>query len=97
MRYEKMSFESETLILDDNQFIDCKFKNCTLRYAGGKFEVEPFIGDGIEIKLEGAALNTSRMLHVVQIAKSKAVPVGAQIELGGQRFIKTASLISAGA
>jgi hypothetical protein len=95
MRYEKVSFESETLILDDNEFIDCKFKNCVLRYAGGKFEVEPFIGDGIEIKLEGAALNTSRMLHVVQIAKSKAVPIGAQIELGGQRFTKNSSPMSA--
>lgn len=94
MRYEKMSFDSETLILDDNQFIDCTFKNCVMRYAGGKFEVEPFFADGIQIRLEGAALNTSRMLHAIQVAKSKAVPVGAQIELGGQLFTKNASQAS---
>ncbi len=89
VRYEKISFESKTLRLDDNQYIDCKFTNCVLLYAGGKFEVEPFQANGIEIKLQGAALNVSRLLHVVQIAKTSAVPVGAQIELGGARFTKS--------
>ncbi len=90
VRYENMIFDSQTLVLDDNQFIDCKFKNCVLTYSGGKFEVYPFLADGIEIKLEGPALNTSQMLHVVQIAKSRAIPAGGQVELGGQRFTKNA-------
>lgn len=91
MRYEKQAFEGQTLRLDDNQFVECKFKNCTLLYSGGTFEIEPLVADGIEIKLEGAALSTSRLLHIVQIAKSMAVPIGAQIELGGSRFTKVAN------
>jgi hypothetical protein len=82
------SFEGQTLTLDDNQYIGCTFKDCTLLYAGGTFEIEPLTADGIEIKLQGAALFTSRLLHTIQIAKSIAVPVGAQIELGGSCFTK---------
>ncbi len=91
MRYEEETFQDQTLRLDENQYINCKFKDCTLLYAGGSFEVEPLSTDGVEIKLEGAALSTSRLLHKVQIAKSLAVLIGAQIELGGSRFTKSAN------
>ena len=97
MRYEKISFAGETLRLDDNQYIGCEFKDCILLYAGGTFEIEPFSADGLEIRLEGAARHTSRMLHIVQLAKSRAVPVGAEIELGGEHFVKRAEHVAVNA
>lgn len=90
MRYENHKFVGETLKLDENQFIGCSFEECVLVYEGGKFEVVPFTTSKTEIRLQGAALNTSQLISAIQSSKARAVPCGSQIEFGGVQFTRTA-------
>jgi hypothetical protein len=46
------------LILDDTNFVNCRFKNCTIMYHGGDFAFTNSIFDNCEIVLQGPAART---------------------------------------
>ncbi len=62
-RYEDKIFEGQHLVLDDGVFINCKFKNCSLEYAGGDVYVQNCQGDGCQLVWRGAALRTVMLLQ----------------------------------
>lgn len=35
MKVEKQSFSNQEIQLDGNEYLDCRFENCTLIYKGG--------------------------------------------------------------
>jgi hypothetical protein len=63
MRYENKAFDNETIKLDDNDFIDCTFKNCKFVYAGGHFNIERIRFDSLELTVEDAAARTLLLLR----------------------------------
>lgn len=63
MRFEKQQFDNETITLDDNEYIDCTFRNCKFQYNGGEFNIERIHFDSIEFTVSGAAARTVRLLQ----------------------------------
>jgi len=35
MKFEKQTFTNQEVCLDDNEFVECQFNNCTMIYGGG--------------------------------------------------------------
>ncbi|MGD9599123.1 MAG: hypothetical protein AB7G76_05955 [Steroidobacteraceae bacterium] len=76
MRFEKQEFDGETIVLDDNEYIDCTFRNCRFQYDGGEFNIERIRFDTIEFTVSGAAART-----VVLLRSLWAGPAGRQAVL----------------
>jgi hypothetical protein len=67
MRHEKQVFTNRTLELDNNDFIDCRFYNCTLVFRGKNIPQlgGSFIGAGTTFHFKGAAENTVNFLNIL--------------------------------
>lgn len=63
MKYENQTFENQTMIIDNHQFYNCVFNDCTLIYGGGQ---PPAIQgchlNRCQIQFGGAAEQTVRFL-----------------------------------
>lgn len=93
MRYEKRGFEGDTLTLDNNEFIDCVFKGCTLEYSGGNFEITPLKGvSGFTVKFLGAAENGKDLYATLQGVAATAAPIGSRLQIGGAIFEKVGNV-----
>jgi hypothetical protein len=59
MKHEKTSFNNQDVVLDNNEFYECNFENCTLFYGGEK---PPTLNNcsfsGVKWNFVGAAANT---------------------------------------
>ena len=64
-RYENQTFENEHLILDEAIYINCKFKNCSMEYAGGDTHVQNCQGDECQMIWRGAAQRTVLLLQSI--------------------------------
>ena len=59
MRFESQTFENQTIVLDWNEFINCKLVNCVVRYAGhGPVDFRGSSLDKCTIELFDAAART---------------------------------------
>ncbi|MBV6417485.1 MAG: hypothetical protein CMLOHMNK_02204 [Steroidobacteraceae bacterium] len=63
MRFEKQEFDAQTIVLDDNEYIDCTFRNCKFQYHGGEFNIERIRFDTLEFTVGGAAARTVLLLQ----------------------------------
>ncbi|WP_158705156.1 hypothetical protein [Salinibacter altiplanensis] len=58
--HHEKTFENETIVLDNKEFEECRFENCTLVYGGGHLQL---VGNEIincDIEFDDAA---ARSLH----------------------------------
>ena len=59
MKYKKSSFNNQEVLLDNNEFHQCSFKDCTLTYGG---DDPPILSgcsfSGVKWSFVGAAANT---------------------------------------
>ncbi len=63
MRFEKQQFENQTIVLDDNEYIECTFRNCKFEYNGGEFNIERIRFDTLEFTVSGPAARTVLLLQ----------------------------------
>lgn len=63
MKYENRQFDNETIVLDDNEYIDCTFRNCKFQYNGGEFNIERIRFDSLEFTVGGPAARTVLLLQ----------------------------------
>ena len=63
MRFEQQQFDNETIVLDDNEYIDCTFRNCKFQYGGGDFNIERIRFDSLEFTVSGPAARTVLLLR----------------------------------
>jgi hypothetical protein len=77
MRYEGRQFDNETIVLDDNEYIDCTFHRCRFQYNGGEFNIERIRFDTLEFTVGGPAARTVMLLQSLW-----AGDVGRQAVLG---------------
>lgn len=74
--HEKAVFTDTVIDIDEHEYVDCKFVNCTFRYRGtlpvnlhGKTEI-----DGGRIELTACAANTAMVLKgLYDLGMKKAV------------------------
>lgn len=86
MRYENRTFENETILIDDNEYIDCIFNSCRLLYAGGAVEFTPFKATELKLEFVGAARGGADMKRKLIEAGAKMAPVGAYLQIGDVWF-----------
>lgn len=67
MKYEDRTFTAgETVQLDDNEYVNCQFIGCTLRFAGGKFSITGCgFGGAFSLRFDGLACNTLLLLQTL--------------------------------
>lgn len=59
---KKKSLTKEDVILDNMEFIDCKFVNCQIMYAGGPHKIEGCeFENKSSFRLTGSAVSTARL------------------------------------
>src|SRR6266481_5802800 len=63
MLYEQTTFENATLVLDDNEFKACDFRNCTLIYRGGPYLLQQCSWAKGTLQFEDAAHRTLEFLR----------------------------------
>jgi hypothetical protein len=63
MRFENQQFDNETIVLDDNEYVDCTFRNCKFQYNGGDFNIERIRFDSLEFTVGGPAARTVLLLQ----------------------------------
>lgn len=63
MRFEKQTFENETITLDGNEFSECTFVNCKFHYSGGDFNIDRIRFNSLEFTVEGPAARTVLLLR----------------------------------
>jgi len=63
MRYEKQTFQDETVVLDGNQFVECTFVRCKFQYSGGDFDIDRIRFDSLEFTVDGPAAKTVLLLR----------------------------------
>lgn len=54
-RHEKESFEGQHVVLDEDEFIECSFENCSLEHTGGDTYVQNCRGENCQLIWRGAA------------------------------------------
>jgi hypothetical protein len=65
VRYERKTFTAEPIVVDDNEYLDCTFEDCSFRYSGGKMDLQRCnITGSLNLALAGAAENTARFLRL---------------------------------
>ena len=52
-----------TIVIDDKNFINCRFTKCTLHYSGGDFAWTDTHFENCPVKLSGAAERTSSLMY----------------------------------
>lgn len=63
MRFANQQFDNETIVLDDNEYVDCTFRNCKFQYNGGDFNIERIRFDSLEFTVGGPAARTVLLLQ----------------------------------
>jgi hypothetical protein len=61
-RVENREIRDVTLDIDDTEFINCHFTNCTLVYSGGPCSFQSQ-GENCRFQMKGAAANTFDLLQ----------------------------------
>jgi hypothetical protein len=61
-RIENREIHDVTLDIDDTEFINCQFTNCTLVYSGGPCVFQSH-GENCRLQMKGAAANTFDLLQ----------------------------------
>ena len=61
-RVENRGIRDVTLDIDDTEFINCHFTNCTLVYSGGPCSFQSQ-GENCRFQMKGAAANTFDLLQ----------------------------------
>ena len=61
-RVENREIRDVTLDIDDNEFINCHFTQCTLVYSGGPCSFQSQ-GENCRFQMKGAAANTFDLLQ----------------------------------
>ena len=61
-----------TVVIDDKNFINCFFRNCTLHYSGGDFAWTDTQFENCPVKLSGAAERTSTLMAFLGIKPTAA-------------------------
>jgi hypothetical protein len=61
-RIENREIRDVTLDIDDTEFINCQFTNCTLVYSGGPCVFQSQ-GENCRFQMKGAAANTFDLLQ----------------------------------
>lgn len=63
MRFQGQQFANKTVEVDNNQFVDCKFTNCVLRFTGaGAVGYQNCVFDRCEWMFDGPAETTIQYL-----------------------------------
>jgi hypothetical protein len=62
-RHEKENFDGKHVVLDEEVFIECSFKNCSLEYSGGDTYVQNCRGENCQLVWRGAAQRTIALLQ----------------------------------
>jgi hypothetical protein len=66
MRHEDREFRGETIQLNGNGFVKCRFMKCTLIYTGvGAVELTGCSFGGCEFRLEGPAADTAAFMKAL--------------------------------
>jgi len=65
-----------TMTLDDKNFINCRFKNCTLLYSGGDYAWTNTTFENCPINLAGSAQRTLNLLANFGLLKPGQVQQG---------------------
>lgn len=71
MRYEKKTFQKQTVAIDGNEYIDCVFIDCDLKYAGGEFSFANLKTSGsFSLGFSDAANSTLLLLQIIAAANA---------------------------
>jgi hypothetical protein len=70
LNVERKSSTGEVISLDDKNFINCVFTNCTLCYSGADFALANTRLENCNVTLSGAAQRTASLLGVLGILKA---------------------------
>lgn len=63
MRFVNQEFDNETITLDDNDYVECTFRNCTFQYGGGEFNIDRIKFDSMAFTVSGPAARTVVLLR----------------------------------
>lgn len=66
MKYEKRTFEGETIRLDGNTYSGCDFRRCTIAFGGGVVQMDGCSFDGCTWQVTDAALRTLQVLGMLR-------------------------------
>jgi hypothetical protein len=72
MRFEKQTFNHTEVTLDHNEFVDCTIANCTLVFHGGPMLVVNTRVAGVQYRLVGPAVHTTRFLARLRVYNAPA-------------------------
>ena len=89
MRYENKIFENQTVTLDNNEFVGCTFKGCSLHYTSGATTIENTKIDESELRLHGAAQTGADLQLQFMSNIASKLHAGGKLEIGGRTFVLT--------
>jgi len=72
---ENQNETGTTVVIDGKNFINCRYRECTLHYSGGDFAWTDTVFENCPVKLAGAAERTSALMAYLGI---KPMPPGSQ-------------------
>ncbi len=73
MKHKDAKYTECDITLDGNEFENCQFINCKLRYSGGPIQLANCVIDKPQFMLSGPALRTMQLLGVLYQASPPAV------------------------
>jgi len=74
MKHKDAKYTECDITLDGNEFENCQFINCKLRYSGGPVKFGPgCVFDKPQFMLSGAAFRTMELLGILYQASPSAV------------------------
>ena len=72
---ERKTSTGEFITMDDKNFVNCNFTNCTLMYSGADFALTNTRMENCQVTLAGAALRTASLLGMLGAIKPGAKPL----------------------
>ncbi len=59
------SFKDQEILVDDHNYVNCKFKNCTIIFTGGDHSLVNVQFENCQITITGLASKTMQFLQAV--------------------------------
>jgi hypothetical protein len=73
---ENRSLTREYVVVDNKLFVNCRFEECLLIYAGGDYHARGCEFTHCSFRLEGPALRTLEFLFEMGLVPRDAIPKG---------------------
>jgi hypothetical protein len=90
MRYDKHTFENETISLDGNDYFSCTFKNCKLTFSGtAPVQISPLNAEDLHVEFLGAAKAGAEFQLALLTASIAGAEPGAVLQIGGRWWKET--------